>query len=383
MTMRSSQIEMPLDSAPWRTQTRPTFPGGGIQPNGMPSGQVPGMPFNPTMPTSNMNINANLVQSNKNSFLNSLMSPEAIAGMAMGGLGFASNYLSNRSANQNSQADRDLRMKELLAGISGDELTDMRARQQAYLGSTQMDPVSQSRDLFSANLLRDIAAGGPGHVTPGQGNTNPAHVSDATMGFLSPGALAENASRFYGAAGAIDPHQAHPDLASMGFGDAAGKYQGQMDTTITDAGARYDALNKSRRDALLGSINTGQDGGDVTNAQGTTLHNPDPSRYQWDPAKKTWVPIQHGSKLGTIGRIAGMVAPFALMAVPGLQGAGIGMMAARAGASAGIGALTSRMQGASAGQSLRNGAIGGAMTAGNDYFNRRPGPATTRQGGTF
>lgn len=332
------------------------------------------IPYTP--PPVSVNANINKTNTNKNSLLNSLMSPEAIAAMAVGGLGIGSNIMNNRADARENQLNRDMRMRELMAGMAGDDQNDARTRQIAYLDSTQMDPVKQQRDLFSANLLADIARTGPQHIVPGQGNVNPAHVSDNTMGFMAPDALASAASRFYGAAGSVDPHQAHPDLAGMGFGAAGTANQTQMDQTINDAGARAEAMSKARRDALLGTIDTsgGTANGDIQNAQGTTLHNPDPSRYQWDANKKTWVPIQHsGGKMAMLGKIMGMAAPFALMAVPGLQGAGAGMMMARAGASAGIGALTSKMQGATTGQSISNGGTGAMMTMGNDYFNRKAG----------
>ena len=382
MSVRTApQIADPRMEGAWRTQqtTGPYTSSGAVNSN-MPSGgiQVPttGAPWAGPM---GGNLNVNVQQANKNSFMNSLMSPEALAALGMGGLGFVSNMLSSRNDGKERQLDRDLEMRRLLAGIAGDDLVDQRTRQQLYLGSMGMDPVSQSRDLFSANLLRDIAGRGPQQIVPGQGNVNKFTPSESTMGFLSEGALAENAGRFYGAAGALDPNQARPDMSAMGFGPAGAAQQGRVDSTINDAAARHAASTQARRDALLGSIEGtgGPSSGNAVDAQGQQIVNPDPSRLVWDPQRKAFVKKDDGgSKMGTFGKILGMAAPFALMAVPGLQGAGIGMMAARAGASAGIGMATAKMQGASGRQALANGAINGGMSVGGDYFNRRPGPAT-------
>ena len=346
MSVRTApQIADPRMEGAWRTQrtTGPYTSGAvGGDPNRPLTSYQPPMNINP-VPANPATYNVNVQQANKNSFMNSLMSPEALAAIGVGGLGFASNMLSSKNDGRERQLDRDLEMRRLLAGIAGDEMNDTRTRQQLYLGSMGMDPVSQSRDLFSANLLRDIAGRGPQNIVPGQGNVNPFTPSEGTMGFLAPSALAENAGRFYGAAGAIDPNQARPNMAAMGFGDAGAAQQTRVDSTINDAAARHASASQARRDALLGQIE-GVGG----------MQNP----AQLDPRK------QGTSKkrkfFGTLGAIGGVVAaPFtggaSLMAVgPSLQlGYGAGSKTAAIG---GLGASIAQGTG-----------------AGRDYFSRRPG----------
>ena len=177
------------------------------------------------------------------------LSPEAYAAIAQGGLGVGEALLRNRQAN----ADRETRMRELLAGITTDELDRDFQRQRAYMDTFSMDPVSQQRDLFSANILRDLAQRGPTRVDA-RGVMNPFQASSTSMGFLAPSALAENASRFYGAAGSLNPSAQRPNLGRMGFGAAGDPYQDQMETTIQSAEDRYNALNQQRRNELLDAI---------------------------------------------------------------------------------------------------------------------------------
>lgn len=235
----------------WRTQqipnrlppsTGPTFPTGTPGDGGAPM----------TRPRTDIDVNV----SNRNGLLNSLMSPEAIAAIGMGGLGFASGIMGSRANASEGRLTREQHNRELLAAQSGDALEDMRLRQQGYMNTLQQDPVSQARALFSANMLRDLAGHGSSRVAPGQGVTNPFSVSPESMNFLSPDALADNASRFYSAAGSLDPNQQRPDLAAMGFGDAGAARQGGVDSTIQSAADRYEKLRRQQREDLLNTIST-------------------------------------------------------------------------------------------------------------------------------
>ena len=392
MAVRPNQ-QMMLDHlrpGAWRTQTTgPNQPTPGV-------GGNPGRPIDTYQPPTGApwsgpglpaRVGVDVTTTRKNSLLNSLMSPEALAALGMGGLGFASNMLNSKADAKEGQANRDFtgqqneldraaRLRELMAAISGDELDDLRARQGAHMDTFAMDPVSQSRDMFSAGLLRDIAGRGAAHVAPGQGITNPFQVSDASMNFLSPDALAENASRFYGAAGSLNPNAQKADLGAMGFGDAGVARQGSMNTTIDAAGQRYTDLNAARRAALTPpspALSTGPTG--PTGRPATGPGSPHPNNPDWvlkaDGTGYELAAKKKGGGIGSLlGKIAMMAAPFAMMAVPGLQGPGMGMMLARAGASAGLGAMGTKLQGGSGKQMAANAAYSGAMSAGGDYFNR-------------
>ncbi len=307
--------------APWRTQsTGPYNPSGSsnaIMEGMLPNTQIPGMTTRPTGPQT---YNIGVQTSQKNGLLNSLMSPEALAAMGMGGLGFVGQMMNNSHDSQQQGMNREMQMRQLLASIATNQMDDQRTRQLGYLNSTQMDPVSQSRDLFSANLLRDVAGHGPTHYAgDGSGAQNPFSVSQGTMNFLSPGALAENASRFYGAAGSVDPNQAHPDLAAMGFGPEGTARQAGMDQTINAAGQRAQQLQQERKNALMQSIQ--------------------PQPQQQHPSKKSGIlKLLGGIGMGALAFVPGMqpLAPYLLgsgfgMATGGLKGAAVGAAGAGVG----------------------------------------------------
>lgn len=298
--------------------------------------------------------------STRERLMRSILSPEGVAAIAMGGLGVGQAMLTNRANAAEGDKNRAFQRQQLLSQIAGDQMDDTRARQQGYMNTFAMDPVAQQRALFSASLLRDVAQNGPARVAPGQGVTNPVSVGSDTMGFLSPDALAENASRFYGAAGALGgPGVQHPDLAAMGFGAAGASRQAGMDQTITQANDRYEQMNRERRDTLMNGFAPGEH--NPTEPPG----NPDPSRYVWDAARKTWTPMkkQGGGFLGVLGKIA----PFAAMAIP-FAGPALGMTAMAAnGLATGVG-----VAGALANRNPMGAAQYGAGF-GQDYFNRRGG----------
>lgn len=304
-----------------------------------------GLPDSPTTTTSN-----------KDRILKSITSPEGMAAIMSGGLGVGASLLQTNANAAEGAKNRDMLMRQLLSNATGDQLSDMTTRQQGYLNSFQQDPVHQQKQLFAAGLLRDVAGNGAAHIGPGQGVTNPVSVGADTMGFLSQDALAGNAARFYGAAGSLNPSAPAPNLAQAGFGAAGAAQQGGMQSTIDQAGQRYQQLQNQRRDELMGSMGQGQSN------PGEPPGNPDPSKYHWDPIRKGFMPTEqhHNGLLSILGKVA----PFAAMAIP-FAGPALGMsMMAASGLSAGVGA---------AGALANHNATGAAQYGagfGQDYFNR-------------
>jgi hypothetical protein len=349
--------------------------------------------------------------SNSGGFMNALRSPEGIAAATTGGLGLIEGILRSKGDAKQAAAEREMRMRELLNGIGRDEQANLFDRQRAYLDSTQMDPAAQARHLFSASALGDLAGRGATRVGPG-GVQNPFRPSAQTQGFVGPEALAEHAARFYGAAGSINPAAARPDLSAMGFGQAGAARQGQVTGEIDAAGQQLAALNSQRRSDLLGSLQGGGQGPvtqngpqlDGMNDQMRTSaawqdwmrqQGEDPARVSLNDSQRRALQahmaangIQFGPGMEidpagnvnqdqgvsryarTAGKIGLMAAPFALMAVPGLQGAGMAAMLGRAGASAGLGYL---------GGGARGAAVGAASSLGGDYFTRPRVPVPSPQ----
>jgi hypothetical protein len=294
-------------------------------------GEAPGadLPPSPTMTTQQ--------PSARDRLLASITSPEGVAAISMGGLGIGQSLLQNRANSRENERDRAMTREQLLAQLYGDEQDDLRLRQQGHMNTFAMDPVAQQRAMFGAGLLRDVAANGPARIAPGQGVTNPASISGDTLGFLSQEALADNASRFYAAAGSLaGPGAPSADLASMGFGAAGAARQPQMDATISAANDRYETLGRERRDALMRQVVPEQQEDDDDGGGGV-----------WGFLKKTL--------------------PFAAMAIP-FVGPAVGMGAlATSGLAAGVG-----VGGALANRNPMGAAQHGA-NFGQDYFNRRGG----------
>lgn len=315
-------------------------------------------------------------QSPKNKLLSSFLTPEALAALTSGGLGVASALLSNNAAGDRNEAQLAVERERIAqagniarAGVEGDALTDLRTRQLEYLNSLQMDPVAQQRHLFRANILRDMASAGPPVAGGGRGVTNPMTPSPYTMGFLAPDALAENASRFYAAAGSIDPNQQRPDLAGMGFGEAGANRQQLVDQTIDNSQEMQNDLLTRRRDALAGQVTgtgTQPAGATPTGNQVGAPHPSDP-RYVMgpngsyithealnqliNPKKRPW---WHKALIG-----AGLVGS---AFIPGLSAAVAPYLI-----SAGTGMALGGVSGA------LSGAASTGMNQANDYFNRRAG----------
>src|SRR5688572_1677563 len=86
----------------WRTQPGPNMPNGPVGGNpGRPLDSWQGPMITQPFPTaSNSNVNLNVSTRNRNSFMDSIRSPEALAALGMGGLGLASNLLGNRAQGQ-------------------------------------------------------------------------------------------------------------------------------------------------------------------------------------------------------------------------------------------------------------------------------------------
>lgn len=363
------RIELPQTSGAWRTQSQAVAPRDQV---GNVNGTIDKL----------MNVNANVTSQQKNSLLNSMMSPEALAALGMGGLGIGSAYMTNKANAAEGAKNRQAQLNALLSGITGDELDDTRQRQIAYLNSTQMDPISQSRDLFSGAMLGELAKNGP-MTADSSGLHNTFSPSSAAMNFMSPEALAENAARFHAAAGQVNPGAPHADLSAMGFGAAGASRQGQVDTSINDAAARYQQLQGQRRQELMGTIGAGRPGGPealadgtvpIRKGDGTPIPNPDPAHYVLDQNRSLWVPKQEGGgHASLLKHILGGAALVGSSFIPGmpavvapyLMSAGVGM---------GVGGVKGAINGA-VGQGINQG-----MGAATDYFNR---PSVTRGGGNF
>lgn len=194
-----------------------------------------------------------IASAGRSRLMNSLSSPEAIASIASGGLGFASNLLSNRAAQQANQQNIRAQVASQLAGATADEQSQDFARQQAYMNTFNQNPVNQAKQTFRTAALGRLAERGPVQLSQGGGVTAPTSYGDLSAQYLSPDALAENASRFYGAAGALNPSAQVPDLSAAGFSQG-GQYQGGLNDAVAQALARMQALSRQRREDLLAGI---------------------------------------------------------------------------------------------------------------------------------
>lgn len=269
------------------------------------------------------------------------------AALAIGGLGAGSSILNNRAQSNLNAANRRQRFYELLSGLNTDQLNENFRGQQANLNSTQLDPYAQARAGFSAGILRDKAFNGAPHVGRG-GVTNPFNAGPAAEQFLNNNALAENASRFFGAAGSLNPDAQIPNLAEMGLGDAGIAHQGGLNSTIAAAGADRNFLQNQRRQDLINGLTKDQQGGG-------------------------------GGGWRKYLSLASLAIPFIGPAIGGALGlAGtLGSTIGSGLAGAGIGAASGGLSGAAYGGA--GGALSGYMNnGGRDYFNR---PAGSNAGG--
>lgn len=292
----------------------------------------------------------------RKSFLDALMSPEGMAAAVSGGLGVGQAFLQNRS-NANLQReqqvyDRQALLAQLLNGANADQQGDYLARQQAHMNTFAMNPVAQQRHLFTAGVLGDLAQRGPTRVGGG-GVSNPFQTSAQTQGYVQPDALAEAASRFYGAAGALNPQATPADLSAMGFGQAGAARQQSVHDSINRSRNTINDLNTQRRSDLINMLQQGGQG-----QQG----GPAPEGYEYD--KKTGQLKKKGG--GFLGFLKKAL-PIASMAIP-FVGPGIGLGLLGATSTAALGA------GAGIGSQLLagRGGGGGAMPPQQDYFTRKP-----------
>lgn len=382
-----------------------------IQNTGQPANPPISAVTNPPAPTANPGSGGT------NGFGNFVNSP-AGAALISGGVGLAGSMANNKANAADAAAQRKQQLQMLLSQTNDTEQANKLARDQAYLGSTQMNPVKQQQDLMRAGVMKAMATQPAPQAS--RGNVTSVDLSGPANQFLGDEQLAGAAQRFYTAAGNVSPSAPPADLSKMGFKTDTTDLQNQMNQTIQGSRQADVDLNARRRSDLTGAIAGSEVDTHKANKDDDWLqeNEPPPAGYHWHDGELSEDGSGFWHKLAKYGAIAGSVAaaigtggaaspliPLAIGVGSGaaagwgsgggtkaaLMGAGLGAIPGIGGLGKGATQVGTQVAGRSAadiakqiitnpatvggivGEATKNPGVGSMSSAGMDYFNRRSG----------